>query len=103
MPGSKTERIARLEVKVEELEKDVESTQGQLRENHKEVKEEFRTLKTGQHKLERTVGEVNGKIVGHLDTSRKRREDRWSWLKYLIFPLLLALFVKIFDLVFKAL
>jgi len=99
--GSKTERIAKLEVRVDNLKEQVDEQCDRIDKNHDEVREDFKCVKKGQVDIQTKMGSLAVSLTGHLDTSRQRRAARWTWLKYLIFPILLAATVKFMDLILK--
>ncbi len=96
-----TERIVKLEVKMDNVEKELASAQQEVRENHQEVKEEFDDVKEGQRQLETTINKLDASLSVHADQSKQRKLNRWKLLQYLLFPLLLALFIKITDVLFS--
>lgn len=85
---------------MDRVERDQEISHEELREQREQIKEEFQELKNGQHSLETTVRGLGSKLDSHVDRSKQRRSDRWKWLQYLVFPLLLGVTVKVMDWVF---
>lgn len=94
---SNTERVAKLEVRMEHLDEKVSNAQEEISTNHVEVRKDFKCLKDGQRNVEDSISAIDQKLAGHLDASISLKTARWNWLKYLIFPLLLGAAVKIFD------
>jgi len=78
-------------------EKKADETKTEIRENHAQVTEEFDHLKQGQHSLEMGFDGLTKAIENGDGRSQQRRADRWKWLQYLIFPILLAAFLKVSD------
>ena len=95
--ASDKERIKGLEVRMDHVEEGLEKQESTIAQNHGDLKDELYNLNEGQRGFDTSIRELGKDFKNHVDRGQQRRSDRWSWLRYLIFPAVLAIVYKALE------
>jgi hypothetical protein len=91
------ERVAKLEVNVKNLQEDLKEVKGDVTEDLRLIQADLGGIKQGQAGLETTMGQLSMSFENQISQSAQQSKNRWKWLMYLIFPVVVAVTVKFLD------